>query len=313
MIIRSWPLVAILVLLTACGTASPGASTTSAGSGGTTTSASPAPTRLRTLVSIPVDGRPANLHLPKTYSTQTPAPLVIGLHGYQNTGAELEAYLKLMPESDRRGFLYAMPDGTQDSNGDRFWNATDACCDLFHSTVDDSRYLSDLIRTIERQYTVDTHRVYLVGHSNGAFMAYRMACDHADQITAIVALNGAMWNDVSRCAPSRPVSVLDIRGTADDTIHFAGGTSNATYPSAATTEADWVHFDQCPAVPARTAAALDLTPDVPGAETSVTTYGGCANGSVVVSWVIDRGSHVPTLGPAFAPGVVDFLYARTTG
>jgi pimeloyl-ACP methyl ester carboxylesterase len=72
----------------------------------------------------------------------------------------------------------------------RFWNATDACCNLYGATVDDSAYLTDLIKMISTQYTVDPRRVYLVGHSNGAFMSFRMACDHADIITAIAALNG---------------------------------------------------------------------------------------------------------------------------
>jgi polyhydroxybutyrate depolymerase len=49
-------------------------------------------------------------------------------------------------------------------------------------------------------------------------MAYRMACDHADQVAAIVSLAGAMYEDTARCTPSEPVGVLQIHGTADDTI-----------------------------------------------------------------------------------------------
>ena len=59
--------------------------------------------------------------------------------------------------------------------------------------MDDSAYLSALIDQIKGTYAVDARRVYLVGHSNGGYMAYRMACDHADQLTAIVSLAGSTW------------------------------------------------------------------------------------------------------------------------
>jgi polyhydroxybutyrate depolymerase len=143
-------------------------------------------------------------------------------------------------------------------------------------------------------------------------MSFRMACDHADQITAIATLNGAMWQDASRCGPSEPVSVLDIRATADDTIVYAGGSIlNNRYPSAATTEADWLRFDHC-ATKGGAAPSLDLVGNLPGAETSVLRYtSGCAGGSTVEVWTIKGGTHVPAFGPAFAPAVIDFLLART--
>src|SRR5580700_7872847 len=132
--------------------------------------------------------RPVTLHVPATYSCATAAPLVIMLHGYGSTGASEEAYLNITDESDKRGFLYAHPDGTKDTLGIEFWNATNACCNDFGSTVDDSSYLDGLVHEIEGAYDVDEKRVYFVGHSNGGFMSYRMACDHAGDIAAIASL-----------------------------------------------------------------------------------------------------------------------------
>ena len=126
------------------------------------------------------------------------------LHGYTSSGQEQEAYLKFAPEADRRGVLYATPDGTTDARNNRFWNATDACCNLYGSTVDDCAYLVDLIKAVSAQYTVDTQRVYLVGHSNGAFMSFRMACDHADVI--------AGDRRAQRCDVERRVEVPRRRG-----------------------------------------------------------------------------------------------------
>jgi polyhydroxybutyrate depolymerase len=260
---------------------------------------------------IEIDGRQVTLHVPDSYDPSTAAPLVIALHGYTSAAAELEGYLRLTPESDRTGFVYAYPDGPTDQRGDRFWNATDACCDFYGSRRDDSRHLSELITRIQATYRIDRARVYLIGHSNGAFMAFRMACDHADQIAAIATLNGASWQDAGRCRPSEPVSVLAIHGSADETISFGGGTINgAAYPSAARTVNDWVGFDRCGDAGSE-APPLDLVTDRPGAETAVRTYTqGCTGGSTVRAWTIDGGVHVPALGPGFAPAVVGFLLSQ---
>jgi len=260
---------------------------------------------------VEVGGRPVTVHVPSSYGRGHPAPLVVALHGYTSSAQELESYLRLTPESDRRGFVYVYPDGSVDAQDKRFWNATDACCSFFSPKPDDSRYLSDLITRIEGTYRIDRTRVYLIGHSNGAFMAFRMACDHADQVTAIVALNGATWGDAARCRPSEPVGVLAVHSRADETVAFGGGQINGVaYPSAAVTIARWVAYDHC-APPGRDAPALDLVANLPGAETSVRTYtSGCAAGTTVRAWTINGGSHAPDLGPAFPSAVTDFLFSQ---
>lgn len=274
--------------------------------------ATPTPAQKSGTLTVKLGERPFTLHVPDSYDKTKPAPLVILLHGYTASGEKQEAYMKFTAESDKRGFLYATPDGLTDSRGNRFWNATDACCNLYGASVDDSAYVSNIIKTVESSYTVDTKRVYLIGHSNGAFMSFRMACDHADQVTAIAALNGATWADASKCKPSNGVSVLDIRSTDDETINYAGGTILAAkYPSAAVTDADWLSLDQC-AKTGTKAAAVDLVSTLPGAETAVTKYTeGCVAGSTVETWTINGGTHVPAFGDSFAPSVIDFLYAQS--
>jgi polyhydroxybutyrate depolymerase len=261
---------------------------------------------------VDIGGRQVTVHVPGSYDPGRLAPLVVALHGYTSDAAELETYLRLTPESEQRGFVYVYPDGSTDDQGNRFWNATDACCALAGSKPDDSRYLSELVVTMRNSYRIDPARVYLIGHSNGGFMAFRMACDHAGQIAAIVSLNGASWNDPARCEPSEPVSVLAVHSSTDETVLFGGGViDGVAYPSAATTVTQWLAHDKCSGA-GREASRLDLVTDLPGAETSVRTYAqGCAGGSEVQAWTINGGAHVPQLGPAFAPAVTDFLLSRS--
>ena len=75
----------------------------------------------------PTIARPFTVFVPSTYSAATPMPLVLLLHGFSVPGDVQEAYFKLQPEAESRGFLYVHPDGT-DGTGGQFWNATDACC-----------------------------------------------------------------------------------------------------------------------------------------------------------------------------------------
>jgi polyhydroxybutyrate depolymerase len=256
---------------------------------------------------VALNDRPFRLYVPASFDPAKSARLVVALHGYGSNSAEMSSYFGLTGQSDQRGFLLALPDGTVDNTGRQFWNATDFCCNFSGSNVDDSGYLSSLINLVTGSYRVSA--VYFIGHSNGAFMSHRMACEHADQITAIATLAGVLWTDPARCRPSRPVNVLQIHGTSDPTIVYAG---TGSYPSAEATVARWRDMDGCSSVPDPASPALDLDSSVSGAETTVTTYSsGCHGGVRVALWRMAGSSHVPAFTGAFTPDLLDFLFASS--
>ncbi|MFO0758096.1 MAG: PHB depolymerase family esterase [Byssovorax sp.] len=254
--------------------------------------------------------RPVEVIVPSSYDKTKPAPLLLLLHGYSVNGNVEELYFQLAPLAEKYGFLYAYPTGTIDQSGQYFWNATDGCCNFYGSDVDDSAYLSSLITEIEGKFSVDPRRVYLAGHSNGGFMSYRMACDHADQIAGIVSLAGAMWFDTSKCKPSGPVSVVQLHGTMDAEVPYDGDAMSLV-PSAASTIADWAGYDGCDAMGAETAMPLDADATIAGAETTVERHAkGCEKGSAVELWTIDKGTHVPGLTTEAREGIFAFLMAH---
>ena len=271
----------------------------------------PGQARAQSTILVDVGRGPVPVHIPSSYVPGAPLPLVMMLHGYGSSGPQTEAYVKLAPLSEQYDFLYTYPTGTQDAAGNRFWNATNACCNFFGSGVDDSAYLLALITEIQSQLSVDARRVYSVGHSNGGFMSYRMACDHPDTFAAIASLAGATFANPGSCAPSSPVHVLQIHGTLDNTIFYGGGFLAGTpYPGAVASVEQWAGFGGCSLV-STTGPNLDLVTNLPGAETTVRRYTmGCQPGGSGELWTIVGGGHVPALSSQFGVRVVEYLLAH---
>jgi len=238
-----------------------------------------------------------NLYVPSGYQATTPAPLVVLLHGYTATGAQQELYFNLKAVSEAHGFLYVYPDGTKDSIGNHFWNATDACCDAFGAKPDDSQYIMDIVRDIQSKFNVDAKRIYLIGHSNGAFMSHRLACEHSEVFAGIVPLAGDTYKDQSKCVAAHPVAVLQVQGDADATIAYGGGgplfTNAAMFPGSVETVGDWATKNGCTGTLTDTGTSIDLDTALANAETAVAKY-ICTNGAVEL-WTIHGGGHLPAL------------------
>lgn len=252
------------------------------------------------------------IQVPQGYSAEEPAPLVVLLHGFTASGQIQESYMRFGSLVDEFGFLYVYPDGLVNANGERFWNGTDACC-AFGLPVDDSAYLRQLILGVQSRFNVDPRRIYFIGHSNGGFMSYRMACENSDLIAAIASLAGATFNDPLDCAPEFPVHVLQIHGTDDQTILFEGGliANIFPYPGAIETARQWALYNGCELTPDNSQPPRDLDRNLVGAETTVRRYtSGCNEGGSTELWTIQDGVHVPALSATFSRQVIEYLYAH---
>jgi poly(3-hydroxybutyrate) depolymerase len=267
--------------------------------------------------------RPTNFYVPSSYDGQTPMPLVVLLHEYGASGSDVENYVQLLPLAETRGFLYCYPDSTKDPWGKEFWNSTDASAyDSGTNMVDDAGYLRSLIEQIGTQFKVDGKRVHLVGHSNGGFMCYRMACESADLIAGIASMGGMTFLETNFCQPSERVNILHIHGTADQIVPYGGGALTTTgqsfsfpanmppFPSVLEDVQTWAGYNGASGLATDPAPSLDLTSDVAGRDTVITRYTNSPPGGAVELWTVLGGVHTPTLSSEFSPLVIDWLLSH---
>jgi polyhydroxybutyrate depolymerase len=198
-------------------------------------------TAVRTLIS---DGQPRTyrVHTGASAASDQPLPVVLNFHGRGGSGAAIEQYSGFLPVSDREGFLLVSPDGTGSITG---WGAG---ASLPGWPVDDIQFGRDLLQTLKQDFCIDSTRIYAVGHSNGAFMASRLACDLPGEIAAIAPVAG-IYVPPEGC--STPVPVLAFHGTADDVVPFGGGVVRETYRYRGAEQelAAWAQTDHCTGTP----------------------------------------------------------------
>ncbi len=155
-------------------------------------------------------------------------PLMIVLHGGLGNAAYMRKMTGMDDIADSGRFITAYPEGTggrsKALHNRRTWNAGRCCGQAVKQEVDDVLFIDKMIDDIHARYSIDTRRVYVTGMSNGAMMAYRLACEIPEKIAAIIPVSGTLA--VDNCDRAKDVPVLHIHGDRDENVPFAGGMGN---------------------------------------------------------------------------------------
>ncbi|MHA1821473.1 MAG: alpha/beta hydrolase family esterase [Promethearchaeota archaeon] len=186
---------------------------------------------------ISVDGivRQYRIHIPANYDEDTPVPLVIGLHGAFGNAKQFEDSSGLDAVSDSNGFIIAYPDGLGVTKYKfHYWNSGHINPKIIHN-VNDSHFIISLIHKLESEYKINTSRIYLTGHSNGACMAYRLAAEYSGEIAAVVSVSGTIGGlspetneTIIIPGPKGSVNIVEVHGVQDEVIPYNGGEGEYT-------------------------------------------------------------------------------------
>jgi len=221
--------------------------------------------------------RTFKIHIPPSYETGTPMPLVLVFHGRGSNAFDAEHYLEFNPLADQQGFIVAYP---QAAGSPTTWE--DLPEGKSESEVDDVQFVDDLLVHLDSQLSIDPQRIYAVGFSNGGGMANRLGCALSDKIAAIAPVAGAyLYWDV--CLPSRPIPVLSFHGLMDDIVPFEGTNQESftNLPEIPVWAAAWAERNGCTSEPETKSSGGVITKD---------QWGDCDAGADVIlySLAIDR-------------------------
>lgn len=235
------------------------------------------------------------VHVPASIDPARAAPLLVALHG-GGGNMDFQAndrFYGLISLAEREGVIVVFPNGYSRLPGGKLatWNAGACCGAARDAGVDDVGFIRALVGHLKAQLAVDAARVYATGMSNGAMMAYRLACEAPDVFSAIAAVAGT--DNTRHCSPGRAVSVLHIHARNDDHVLFDGGAGPASvqasqitdYRSVPDTLARWRGLNGCTG-PAR----LVFEQQGPTGA-SCERHEGCLDGSRVQLCVTETGGH----------------------
>lgn len=238
---------------------------------------------------MPFDGKRRSylVHLPAGFEGQGGLPMVIVIHGGAGNGERAELVSEMSAKADREGFIAVYPDGTGRFEERLFtWNAGLCCGVAQDNNEDDVGYFHALLDELEESYRIDSKRVFVAGISNGAMMAYRLACEMPERIAAIAPVAGSMVYEP--CNPVEPVSVAIFHGTADLHVLYDGGAPEIRWDPHERIDLPvsfavdfWVAADGCSPEP-ETYQVGNIVRD---------TYSGGHDGSAVVLYTINGGGH----------------------
>jgi polyhydroxybutyrate depolymerase len=118
-------------------------------------------------------------------------------------------------------------------------------------------------------------------------MSYRLACELENRIAAVASVTGSMTDSMQYfCQSNRPVAVMEMHGTADNTVPYAGTT---LFTSVDDNFTFWGGKNNC--LGASTTQDLPDIAPTDGATVTKIHYATCDDSTELITFRINGGAH----------------------
>lgn len=187
---------------------------------------------------------------PSRADANIPLPLIVAFHGRTNGNAQVRAYFGL--DRVASDFFIAYPSGVANGNGSYSWS----------DPGDKARELRDfalfdaIVREVGESTCIDMDRIFVVGHSLGAWFANSVACARGGVVRASATVGGS--TTMQQCTgPSaaliinNPKDTLSSATTAETMrdIRIAENTCSAVSAKVEPSSLSCMRYADCPLNP----------------------------------------------------------------
>jgi pimeloyl-ACP methyl ester carboxylesterase len=150
--------------------------------------------------------QPYRILIPASYDGSKPLPLLVALHGMGgDENSMFDGYHEaLKREAERVGFIVACPKGRDTAS-------------MYRGSAEQD--VVDVIALMERDYRIDSKRVYLMGHSMGGYGTWSVAMDHPDLFAALGPISGG--GDTNGLVRIKTVPEYVVHGDNDKTVNVS--------------------------------------------------------------------------------------------
>jgi polyhydroxybutyrate depolymerase len=219
------------------------------------------------------------------------APIIVMLQGVGSTVAQEITRDQLTPyaSAGKAEIVYPWAEGES-------WNAGGCCGYAYQHKVNDQAFLKAVVAQVNPG---NARKIYVVGYSNGARMAYRIACGDPTLFDAYAMVKGV---PTAGCSITKPVTVIQLAAVNDPEIPYQPGDKGLEPLPVTTLMSRMRSADKCPSASAET-RTQDLTE---------TTWSGCGGGTRLVFAVWSTGVHSFPRPPASTPGASPVIWAFFT-
>ena len=232
------------------------------------------------------------VYVPESYEGTEAVPLLLNFHGYGGFASNHLLTSDFRQLAEEQTFLLAYPQGSL-LDGSPHWNPSPPSA-TNKSTVDDFGFIDSLIDNLSAPHRIDEERVYAVGYSNGAMLAFGLACYRGERIAAVGSVSGTMLTDIGNlCHPPQPTAVITLHGIQDyilpyytsDNVSNPKGDSSG-YVSAEGVVEYWVDFNQTQSSPTKETTTSS------GQTVHSFVYAGGQEGVEVQHYQVIGGEHI---------------------
>lgn len=144
--------------------------------------------------------------------------LVLVLHGDTGTGLLMDGHVRMRALGEQHGYIVVAPTGPPFGGGypGSTWKQSNDAT------------LVQIVRDFASVFRVDAKNIHVTGFSRGAFVTWRLLCDHADLFASAAPAGagfGGGFGEVT-CfangrAPSRSIPILFLLGRTDTSVGYA--------------------------------------------------------------------------------------------